>query len=65
MAREAELPLVGGKALRGCEVKLVEWLRAHTMPFGRLTATVTVDYQDSVPVMIKVASLVEVEEKFR
>ncbi len=51
--------------LRPCEGKLVEWIRRQAVPYGAVKGTLTVEYQDGQPVLIRVGSTVEIEEKLR
>lgn len=52
-------------SLRPCEIRLIEWIRAHAVPYGTAGAHIQVEYQDKAPVMIRVTSQVTVEEKLR
>jgi hypothetical protein len=45
-------------------MKLIEWIRRHTVPYGTVRAQMQVEYQDSVPVMVRLV-LDEQEEKLR
>ena len=57
-----------GERLAKCERKLLEWIRrsSHQVGgFGSVTATVTVEYHEHRPAMIRLSQSMETEERFR
>jgi len=53
-------------ALRGCEVKLIDFIRNHwTLEYGSREVRLIIEYQDKVPVLIRVTENVIKEEKLK
>jgi len=53
-------------ALRGCEAKLIDCIRNHwTLEHGSREVRLIIEYQDKVPVLIRVTDNVIKEEKLK
>ncbi len=50
-------------ALRSCEQKLIERIRAWALPYGSREVTIRIEYQDHVPVMIRVLEQLSMQEE--
>ena len=50
-------------SLRSCEKKLIERLRQKAVPYGTLEVAVQVEYQDGVPVMVRLKEQVAIQEE--
>ncbi|MDQ7857912.1 MAG: hypothetical protein QN174_02455 [Armatimonadota bacterium] len=56
----------GEQALRPCEAKLVACIRNHwALDFGTREVRLVIEYQDGVPVLIRVTGNIVREEKLR
>lgn len=52
--------------LRGCEAKLIDFIRNHwTLDYGSREVCLIIEYQDNVPVLIRVTENVVKEEKLK
>lgn len=59
-------PNGGAVGLKSCEAKLVSLIRNHwALDFGTREVRLTIEYQDKVPVLIRVTENVVREEKLR
>lgn len=56
---------VSGEPLRSCELKLIQWIRRRAVPYGTVTAQLQVEFQDNVPVMVRLVGPLMEEEKLR
>ena len=56
----------GDETLRSCEAKLVSFIRDHwALDFGTREVRLVIEYQDRLPVLIRVTGNVVKEEKLK
>lgn len=56
----------GDESLRSCEAKLVSFIRNHwALDFGTREVRLVIEYQDRLPVLIRVTGNVVKEEKLK
>lgn len=53
------------KPLRSAELRLIQWIRRHAIPYGTVTARLQIEFQDHVPVMVRLMRPILEEEKLR
>lgn len=51
--------------LRACEAALITRIRELAMPYGSLKLRVTVEYQDTLPVLFRLGRVIVQEERVK